>query len=128
MEDDIRTESMGDILRQSLISGGRRRKTSITASHPLTDDNSEEAVWKSFRNLGDRVRLVLPRELNTYDVLVSDWLVFSKATLDAAVAHFGGTRAEATDASPTESPVEITPESSPDPEPDATPDPGADEE
>ncbi len=83
-------------------------------------DNTEEVVWKSFRNLGDRVRLVLPRELNTYDVLVSDWLVFSKATLDTAVAHFGGTSAEATTASP----VEITPESSP----DATPDPGADEE
>ena len=77
-------------------------------------------MWKSFRNLGDRVRLVLPRELNTYDVLVSDWLVFSKATLDAAVAHFGGTSAEAT----TESPVEIAIESPP----DSTPDPGADEE
>jgi hypothetical protein len=34
--------------------------------------------------------LVLPRELNAYDVLVSDWLVFSRATLDAAIAHFGG--------------------------------------
>jgi large subunit ribosomal protein L4 len=54
-------------------------------------DNTEEAVWKSFRNLGDRVRLVLPRELNAYDVLVSDWLVFSRATLDAAIAHFRGT-------------------------------------
>ncbi|HXY92699.1 MAG TPA: 50S ribosomal protein L4 [Acidimicrobiia bacterium] len=52
-------------------------------------DNTEEAVWRSFRNLGDRVQLVLPRELNAYDVLVSDWLVFSKATLDATVAHFG---------------------------------------
>jgi large subunit ribosomal protein L4 len=52
-------------------------------------DNSEVAVWKSFRNLGERVKLVLPRELNTYDVLVSDWLVFSKATLDAAIAHYG---------------------------------------
>ena len=52
-------------------------------------DNTEEAVWKSFRNLGERVKLVLPRELNTYDVLVSDWLVFSRATLDGAVAHFG---------------------------------------
>jgi len=60
---------------------------------------------------------VLPRELNTYDILVSDWLVFSKTTLDAAVAHFGGAPAEATTASP----VEITSESSP----DATPDPGA---
>ena len=52
-------------------------------------DNTETVVWKSFRNLGDRVRLVLPRELNTYDVLVSDWLVFSKATLEATIAHFG---------------------------------------
>jgi large subunit ribosomal protein L4 len=51
-------------------------------------DNTEEAVWKSFRNLGERVKLVLPRELNAYDVLVSDWVVFSRATLDAAVAHF----------------------------------------
>ncbi len=32
---------------------------------------------------------MLPRELNTYDILVSDWLVFSKATLEAAVAHYG---------------------------------------
>jgi large subunit ribosomal protein L4 len=52
-------------------------------------DNTEEAVWKSFRNLGDRVKLVLPRELNAYDVLVSDWLVFSAPTLDATVRHFG---------------------------------------
>ena len=59
------------------------------------DTTPRKSVWKSFRNLGDRVQLVLPRELNTYDVLVSDWLVFSKATLDAAVAHFGGTSAEA---------------------------------
>ena len=43
---------------------------------------AEEAVWKSFRNLGERVQIVLPEELNTYDVLVNDWLVFRKATLD----------------------------------------------
>jgi large subunit ribosomal protein L4 len=48
----------------------------------------EEAVWKSFRNLGERVQLVIPDELNTYDVLVNDWLVFSTATLEAAVARF----------------------------------------
>jgi large subunit ribosomal protein L4 len=52
-------------------------------------DHTEDVVWKSFRNLGSRVKLVLPRELNTYDVLVSDWLVFSKATLEATIAHFG---------------------------------------
>jgi large subunit ribosomal protein L4 len=60
----------------------------------LVVDNDEEAVWKSFRNLGDRVRLVLPRELNAYDVLVSDWLVFSAATLDATARHFSAATVE----------------------------------
>ena len=36
-------------------------------------------MWKSFRNLGERVQIVLPEELNTYDVLVNDWLVFTQA-------------------------------------------------
>jgi large subunit ribosomal protein L4 len=49
----------------------------------------EEAVWKSFRNLGARVQLVVPNELNTYDILVNDWLVFSSATLAEAVARYG---------------------------------------
>ena len=35
-------------------------------------DRSEEAAWKSFRNLGERVQIILPDELNTYDVLVND--------------------------------------------------------
>ncbi len=51
-------------------------------------DRSEHAVWKSFRNLGERVQIVIPDELNAYDVLVNDWLVFSKATLDATVERF----------------------------------------
>ena len=45
----------------------------------LVLDRSEHAVWKSFRNLGERVQIVLPDELNTYDVLVNDWLVFKHA-------------------------------------------------
>jgi large subunit ribosomal protein L4 len=48
---------------------------------------TEQAVWKSLRNLGDRVQILLPEELNTYDVLLNDWLVFSKASLDATVAR-----------------------------------------
>jgi large subunit ribosomal protein L4 len=61
---------------------------------------NEEAVWKSFRNLGTRVQLVTPNELNTYDVLVNDWLVFSKATLEESVARLGTTAraVETTDA------------------------------
>jgi large subunit ribosomal protein L4 len=52
---------------------------------------TEEPVWKSLRNLGERVQIVLPEELNTYDVLVNDWLVFSQASLDATVARLSGT-------------------------------------
>ena len=51
---------------------------------------TEEAVWKSLRNLGERVQVLLPEELNTYDVLVNDWIVFSKASLDTVVARLGG--------------------------------------
>ncbi len=51
---------------------------------------TEEIVWKSLRNLGERVQIVLPEELNTYDVLVNDYLVFSRASLDTVVARLGG--------------------------------------
>jgi large subunit ribosomal protein L4 len=40
----------------------------------------DEAVWKSFRNLGD-VHCILARELNAYDVLASDYVVFTQDTL-----------------------------------------------
>jgi large subunit ribosomal protein L4 len=51
---------------------------------------TEDAIWKSLRNLGGRVQIVLPEELNTYDVLRNDWLVFSRATLDTTIARLGG--------------------------------------
>ncbi len=51
---------------------------------------TEEPVWKSLRNLGERVQIVLPEEINTYDVLVNDWLVFSQASLETVVARLGG--------------------------------------
>jgi len=57
-------------------------------------DRTEDAVWKSFRNLGGRVQIVLPEELNAYDVLVNDYVVFSKATLDDAIARYATTKAE----------------------------------
>ena len=49
---------------------------------------TEAAEWKSFRNLGDRVQVILPEEINAYDVLVNDWIVFSRATLNAVTARF----------------------------------------
>jgi large subunit ribosomal protein L4 len=68
----------------------------------LVLDRSEHAVWKSFRNLGERVQIVLPDELNAYDILVNDWLVFSQTTLDATVARFSRAAAAASDAMGTE--------------------------
>jgi large subunit ribosomal protein L4 len=55
----------------------------------------DQVAWKSLRNLGERVHLITPEELNTYDVLVNDWIVFSKATLDATVARLSGGGGEA---------------------------------
>ncbi|MCZ7535867.1 MAG: 50S ribosomal protein L4 [Acidimicrobiia bacterium] len=60
---------------------------------------SEEAVWRSFRNLGRRVQIILPEELNAYDVLVNDWIVFSRATLGATVARLSGDREAAAEVS-----------------------------
>ena len=53
----------------------------------LVLDRTEELAWKSFRNLGDRVQIILPEELDTYDVLVNDWIVFSRTTLEAIVSR-----------------------------------------
>jgi large subunit ribosomal protein L4 len=52
----------------------------------------DEVARKSFRNLGDRVWLVDVEELNTYDVLVSDRVIFTSATL-AALSVRGGAQA-----------------------------------
>jgi large subunit ribosomal protein L4 len=44
----------------------------------LTRD--DEATWKSLRNLQD-VHVLYTGELNAYDILVSDWVVFTEASL-----------------------------------------------
>ncbi len=46
-------------------------------------DREQEAAAKSFRNL-PKVHLVLPSELNAYDVLCSDWVVFTRHNLPGA--------------------------------------------
>jgi large subunit ribosomal protein L4 len=46
----------------------------------LVLDRLDVAAWKSFRNLGE-VHIIETAELNTYDVLVSDFVVFTKSTL-----------------------------------------------
>jgi large subunit ribosomal protein L4 len=41
---------------------------------------NDEAAWKSLRNL-QHIHPILRRELNAYDVLVADWVVFTRETL-----------------------------------------------
>ena len=56
---------------------------------------ADQTAWKSFRNLSDRVHPILARELNAYDVLVADRIVFTRESLPSA------------EAKPTETAVEI---------------------
>jgi large subunit ribosomal protein L4 len=51
----------------------------------LVLDRADVGAWKSFRNLG-HVHIIETAELNTYDVLVSDYVVFTKSTLPAVEA------------------------------------------
>ena len=48
-------------------------------------ERTDEVSWKSLRNL-DNVHLIAPGQLNTYDVLVSDDVVFTEAALASFVA------------------------------------------
>jgi large subunit ribosomal protein L4 len=50
----------------------------------VVTDHDDELSWKSLRNV-KHVHLLAVDQLNTYDVLASDYLVFTKAALDALV-------------------------------------------
>ena len=67
--------------------GGRRRspacRSASTSSSSL--QRSDELTWKSLRN-ASRVHLLVPDQLNTYDVLVSDDVVFTRGALDEFLA------------------------------------------
>jgi large subunit ribosomal protein L4 len=56
------------------------------AKHVLVvAERSDELTWKSLRNL-PAVHLLEPGQLNAYDVLISDDVVFTQAALDAFLA------------------------------------------
>ena len=44
-------------------------------------DRGDDVAWKSLRNV-DRVHLLVADQLNTYDVLVSDDVVFTQGALE----------------------------------------------
>ena len=71
----------------------------LTGRVLLVVDREQEAAAKSFRNL-PKVHLILPSELNAYDVLCSDWVVFTRDNLP------GGTATPA-DAVPSDAPAPV---------------------
>jgi large subunit ribosomal protein L4 len=75
-----------------------------SAKHVLiVAERNDEITWKSLRNVGS-VHLLEPGQLNTYDVLISDDVVFTQGALDAFVA--GPARGKSAKASATSSEVE----------------------
>lgn len=66
---------------EALESIGAEGKTLIVL------DSADTTAAKSFQNLG-HIKCIPPAELNTHDVLDSDWVVFTKTTL-AAVQKSG---------------------------------------
>jgi len=69
--------------RQALDGLGVQAKDRALVVLPRDD----EAAWKSFRNLGDRVALTSVEELSAYDVLVADRVIFTADTLAALAAR-----------------------------------------
>ena len=63
-------------------------------------ERSDEITWKSLRNV-ERVHLLVADQLNTYDVLISDDVVFTQGALDAFLA--GPTKGRGASAVATES-------------------------
>jgi len=57
-------------------------------------ERADEAGWKSLRNVA-QVHLLTADQLNTYDVLVSDDVVFTRAALDAFLTRPAGRGAKA---------------------------------
>jgi len=55
----------------------------VTGKVLLVLGEGDELAWRSFRNLGD-VHCLYARELNAYDVLVADYVVFTRETLPGA--------------------------------------------
>ena len=53
-------------------------------------DKVQENVWLSLRNIGDQVQLISIHEINAYDVLCSDIVIFSKDTIELTIAMFKG--------------------------------------
>jgi large subunit ribosomal protein L4 len=74
-------------------------RTAVAALSAVTDrrrllvviERADLATWKSLRNV-ERVHLIVPDQLNAYDVLVSDDVVFTEAALQEFLAGQGSAK------------------------------------
>ncbi len=57
-------------------------------------DRDDELAHKSFRNIPE-VQIIAPAELNAYDILINDWVVFTRATLPGRVSALAAVAAAA---------------------------------
>jgi large subunit ribosomal protein L4 len=80
---------------ESLVEGETpSTKAAVAALGALLDagrvlvvlDRAEETAWRSLRNV-PAVHVLASDQLNTYDVVIADQVVFSKAALDAFLAR-----------------------------------------
>ena len=96
----------------SLVTGDApSTKDAITALALISDrkhilvvmDRGDDIAWKSLRNV-DRVHLLVADQLNTYDVLISDDVVFTQGALESFLE--GPTRGKGAKAVASESEIE----------------------
>ena len=70
-------------------------------------DRGDETAFLSFQNLPD-VQLILGSELNAYDVLCNDWILFTRSTLPTTTAVAEPAAATEKPAAATEEPEEAS--------------------
>jgi large subunit ribosomal protein L4 len=91
----------------------------------LVLDHDDDVAWRAFRNLTD-VQIILAGELNAYDILCNDWIVFTRRTLPGGQALKQGTvqtSAPVSDEPVTEPTAAAKPEPTAAAEPEAEPAP-----
>jgi len=90
-------------------------------------DRADELTWKSLRNVPE-VHLLAADQLNTYDVLVSDDVVFTRAAYEAFVGQPVAAGEPTAAQSSAEAEPEPEPQPQPEPEPEQRPEPEQQEE
>ena len=85
------------VVENFLVDGAPSTRNAITTLAAISNrrrvlvvlERGDEGTWKSLRN-AEQVHLLLADQLNTYDVLVSDDVVFTRGALEAFLAPATG--------------------------------------